>query len=595
MRNKIYSFRVMAIVLVLIFFSTVRTNILYASALSETADLGKEEQGYVKWQENEKSYCFAGGTYNYSPYYERDPQKSLDHYIGVCPVNETEFISFLPDSFLSASHYGLNGHILYTESRFISEDGVAMVRFVRIADGEQQVIWQAERSDVPALNYIGGSFDGRYHYIQTRGEKNADGVRDFCYYRYDDLKEEYQKIDTLSGKPMHFAGAAVSPDGYYFVLGIQTEDNTAHIGVYSVDGKEDVIYDFENDIYDFGGLFYNMSCDNHGNILFQNKMPGEIGVIYHSTGRYKKLDLDAGNWNYIANIDCSRFILSDGQSIWFYSLEEDAPIYVCAGENVVLMAPDAMKFDRSRAFIYGLTGNMTYYTYDFNDMCICTSGSSIYRIDDFDKGNITLISSCTEMYDFIGFNYSMGLVRDFGYLSSYRVREDLSQIIYLDMEGLHLLDVKSGTQVTLYKYQDTAIMAVNQDFSKAVMMHGRGYVLIDLASQNVVEHIWDMDNYHYFEDICWTIYSVTTDDYEGLVFGESGHLGLLDFDGNIQSIDTSAVECEFLGINNFEEESYHYSVEINGSRLWCTQKDEKTASVYRLNNRLQLEEVPVRY
>ena len=69
---------------------------------------------------------------------------------------------------------------------------------------------------------------------------------------------------------------------------------------------------------------------------------------------------------------------------------------------------------------------------------------------------------------------------------------------------------------------------------------------------------------------------------------------LMDYEGNIYQVNTSFVQCDFLGIENFAEESSLYTVEVNGSRIWCTQKDEMTLCVYRLNDQLQFEEVVVK-
>ena len=583
MKIRNHSIKVTLIILLLTFICTVmRTNDSHASVLQRETLPGNEEQSYERWGEEETAYSISG-NYRYSPYYDRDSRKKLHYLAGLCPAGENQLFSFVPDTASAACHYGLDGHILYTENDWISEEGVEHVRFIRVADGEQQVIWQAERTSAAKMNYICGSLDGRYHYIMIM-ERNPEGKIGFSYYRYDDWNAEFQKLDTLPEKPLGFAGAAVSPNGYYFVLGSITEEDTGRLAVYSLDGKEDAVYDFDAQVN-----YVNLCCDNQGNILFLNRESGETGVIHHSTGEYTKLDLCMNDC--IANMDCNQFILSDGQGIWFYRFDAEAPVYVCDGEYAVLMTPDAMKHDVMRAVMSNISSfrNVTYYIHGFNGMCFCTPDGAIYRIDDFDQGEISSLASCKGMEVYDAFYWSIGKARDQDLFYYYHVKDDLSQILFLNQEGMHLLDVESGVVDTLYKNQGKYLfMFVNQDFSRAIVFQDNaGRFLIDLNSRDVIEKKQDLEELK-------AVYSVTTDCFDGIAFAENGQLMLMDYEGNIHQVNTSFIQCDFLGIENFAEESLLYTVEVNGSRIWCTQIDEMTLCVYRLNDQLQFEEMVVK-
>ena len=579
--------RITAVLLLLMIFLAAGKNVTQASLLQEPSEWEEEDPehiaeraGYERWEENKRAYVLYNSYYEgYSPY----PGQTVADAIGLCITEEDEMIPFKPWMFFDFCRYGLDGNVLFYEDE-ISEDENKQILLMRIADGEEQVILQADRNAVRSMLFLGNSADGRYHYIRTF-EKDAEGEPDNVFYLYDDLTAQLQKIDMIAGTPNQLCGAAVSPDGYYFVVGDITEESTGRLRVYSLDGKNDAVYDD----FELPTSFLNMYCDNNGNILFRADLYARAGVIRHSEGTLTLLDIDYGNCT--ANTDCSQFLLSNADSVWFYSFDMEAPVFVCEGKSAYLMAPDAMKYDSSQTMLcqLALSRNNRYYVDSFNGMCFFTEDGKIYRIDDFETGSVQYLADCAQM-ETNGFCWTNGKARrGEGFACSYCISDDLSQIVFLSETGLYYMDVQNAQLSTLRELDGTkAVLYVNQEFTKAIVASREyGFVLIDLVSGEIRENGVEMNNWK-------KVYSVRTDCFDGVAFAENGQLMLMDYDGNTRSVDTSVVKYETSDSQNFAEESYALSEEVNGSRIWCTLEDETTLCVYRLNDDLKFEQLTVR-
>lgn len=308
-----------------------------------------------------------------------------------------------------------------------------------------------------------------------------DGIRSKLYC-YDSTKKE---INILYETPLMRPCYAMSPNGRIVVVsGLSGQE---YVGAMIVNGKATDL---------FPNLTIEINTENGNSIISINENPlfavavDDIGNalladinqgVYYSfcNGELKKV---ANGKTFCMNRKHDKFIITDNGGVFFYSFGWDEAKKINCGEMEFLevFIPETMKYQTN--YLLSLPGCRIYGIDNFNRFCFENEVGDLIRIDDFDKGEISIFKKNSSLGGWVLYS-SCGMQGFNPYLA---FSKDFTNMIYADASGLYRLELTSASSVPELIYTDDEFMHADGEFLESGFLYSNDQKHIIIADNDKI-------------------------------------------------------------------------------------------------------------